>query len=185
MVQELITEWDTPNSKGGLSIMYVDDETDIFAVRTNLQTMWTSIASILGSAVDWNIRTDGRILDTATGALTGLWADATPQTGSGSGGSSVVANASQGLIRWKTTTIQNGRLVQGRTFVPGIEYQQLGGGELEPGGVIILRNAASTFAAETASISVWHRPQSGSGGSIAPVVSADAWSEFAVQRGRR
>lgn len=185
MVNEIITDWSVPGGGSGLSIMYADDANDLAVVRANIGTLWGELAPFISLDSSWVVRTEGRTLNTASGALTGGWSETTAQNGSGTAGSGEVANATQVLFRWRTSTIVNGRLVQGRTYVPGLRSVNLAVGQLDPGVVTDLSAAANSFAQSPVGIGIWHRPSAGTGGSISAITAGSVWAELAVMRKRR
>lgn len=185
MVTEIITEWTIERSSGGLSIMYFADEGGVAAQRTALANFWSALTSNLDQQTSWRIQTNGRILDEASGTLTGFWADPTNRAGNGSATGDPVSNSTQGLVRWLTDDVVNGRRVQGRTFVPGITKNAIVSGELSASVLTAMQTAASAYA-DASGLVIWHRPDdSGSGGSVHSVTAASVWNEFAVLRGRR
>lgn len=182
---EVITEWSTAGSPGGLSVMYFDELATISTIRTNLGTLWGSIDNQLTTSTTWTVRTSGRVLNPANGQLTGDWSDATVYTGSGGLGGSGVANATQILLRWRTSTIANGRRILGRTFVPGMGAGLLANGEIAETSRAAMAAAADAFQTGMTSFVIWSRPQTGRAGQTATVTGADCWGELATQRRRR
>jgi len=96
-----------------------------------------------------------------------------------------VPDASQGLMRWSTGTIIDGRFVQGRTFIPGVSTSRVSQANLNAATQSAWNAAAVTLIAANVGLSVWHRPVGGAGGFSAVVDGGTAWSEFAVLRRRR
>ena len=79
-----------------------------------------------------------------------------------------------------------GRLLQGRTFIPGISSGQLDGGQLSSACVTAFSTAQSTFLASIpADMVIWHRPKGVTPGTYFAVDSGATWNELAVQRRRR
>lgn len=182
---EILTRWTAPSTPGGVTVMYADDLVNIDDLRSALGTLWGAIDNQLATGVTWSVDTSGRVLNAATGTLTGFWASPTPYTGTGALSGSAVANAAQILLQWRTSDIVAGRLVQGRTYVPGMGAGLLSGGQIAEASRAAMQAAAETFADAPSSISIWHRPKNGSGGSLHNVGSAACWAELAVQRRRR
>lgn len=183
---EILTDWTTPSGGGKVSVMYFDTSTHPpEAQRDSLQAMWTAIADRLDNAVSWNIRTVGRLLDAASGTLTGEWSDPRAKIGTGTSIGQAMPDAAQGLIRWNTGDVVAGRFLKGRTFIPGIETNQVTDGNLSSACQADLLAAATAFITATPSFAVWHRPTNGAGGSVHPVATAGVWAELAVLRRRR
>jgi hypothetical protein len=185
MPREIITDWVTPAGSGFASVMYFDPATAVATQRAALGAFFGTVDADLNNQVNWTVRNDGRELDDATGTLTGNWNTAVNQTGTGAGTVDAVPDASQVLFRWSTGDIVNGRLVKGRTFVPGLEISALADGNLDPAFFSGLNGACTTLAASGAGFQIWHRPIAGSGGSAHAVLSGVVWAELAVLRQRR
>lgn len=186
MVREVITDWSTAAGGGFASVMYFDEAFPVADARADLGTMWNSIDGQLSTSTTWTIRTDGRTLNTATGALEGKWLDNTVQTGSGGdAASSPVPDLAQVLLRWQTEVVVRGRLLQGRTFIPGAVVGDVTSGNV--GAVLLnaVNAAAATFVAAGNGFVIWHRPRNGAGGVAASVESSGAWTEWAGLRRRR
>lgn len=182
---EVITRWSSGGSSGGLTIMYADQAVNLADLRTALGTFWNALDNSLTTSTTWTVDTGGRTLDETTGTLTGFWSEPTVQAGVGALSGSAVANASQVLVRWRTTAIVAGRLVQGRTYVPGLGAGLLANGEIAGTTRNGMAAAAENLADSASSISIWSRPKAGRPGSLHPVSSGDVWGELAVQRRRR
>lgn len=112
----------------------------------------------LNSAYTWTLEPDVRELNEATGALISITPVTPASAVCGSGGTLV--DLLQGLIVWRTTEVVDGRLLRGRTFVPGIEE-----GRNAAGGVpestfrdSVSGTAAALIATATFQPVVWHRP---------------------------
>ncbi|HKZ21570.1 MAG TPA: hypothetical protein VJQ57_15875 [Acidimicrobiia bacterium] len=185
MVREIITEWTGPGSSPKLSIMYFDETPTIASQRAALGTFWNAVDANVSNLFAWQVRSEGRELDDATGALTGFWNENTAQAGAGGSPTAPVADATQALIQWLTSSIIGGRRLRGRTFVPGLPQTAISTGSLASGIRTAIDTAADALVSSGAGLQVWHRPQNGAGGSAVAVSAASVWSEFAVQRGRR
>ena len=185
MVTEIITEWSIERSSGGMSIMYFADEGGVAAQRAALADFWSALAGILDQQTSWRIQTTGRILDEASGTLTGLWSDPTNRAGNGNQTGEPVSNSTQALIRWVTDDVVNGRRIRGRTFIPGLTNKAITAGEVSASALNAMETAAAAYA-DASGLVIWHRPDdSGSGGSVHSVTASSVWNEFAVLRGRR
>lgn len=150
-----------------------------------LAAFWEDCSVTQNTAVGWSIQTGGREMDEVTGGLTGLWSEPTPYTGNGDASGQKVADSTQALIRWQTTTIRRGRFLQGRSFLPGVAVSQLSDGNLGNGAVGTLQTSATLLVVGEVGLSVWGRPVQGAPGVLAPVTQASVWNELAVLRGRR
>lgn len=187
MIRQILTRWSVPNASRDITtVMNFSDAPSVAAQRAALATFWADASEALNSNVDWQIEGAGRILDEATGALVGTWADGAVLEGSGTAsGAGIVANATMLLIRWRAPMIVRGRRLQGRTFIPGASSAASVGGEVEPLTVAGLTNSARALVDSGVGLGIWSRPAGTAPGQFYEVNDADAWREFAVQRTRR
>lgn len=185
-LNEVIVDWTSENSPGGLSVMYFLASGNIVNQRNAIQSMYGGVVARLDTLTTWNVRTSGKVIDDATGTLVGFWGDSNTKSGVGTLSGQPVPNASQVLLRWRTSDIVNGRLLQGRTFVPGLATASLDAGQLAAAAVTAFQaGQAALLAAVPGDLQVWHRPKGGSPGAAHTVTSAATWSELATQRRRR
>jgi len=185
-LNEVIVDWSSAKSPGGLSGMYFLASGSIANQRSAIQNMYTACIARLDNNTSWSVRTSGKVIDEATGTLTAFWNDNTTKSGSGTLTGNAVPNAAQVLLRWRTTQIVNGRLLQGRTFVPGLSASSLDEGEVSSAAVGTFQTAQGAFiAAVPGEFVVWHRPNGASPGAAYPVTGQATWAELAVQRRRR
>lgn len=185
MVQELIVLWGAAGGAGGQSALYFADGIAAADIATGVQNFFTALRPALATTTTAAVDPILTQRDSGTGALTGQsLLGATPNI-VGNGGANAVPNLAQGLIRIRTDVVRNGRFVQGRIFVPGMaSSMQSPAGEVTAAGLTALSSAGNALAA-TVGFGIWHRPQNGFGGSLAPASTAGAWGEFASQRRRR
>jgi len=80
--------------------------------------MWTSIAGSLSNSLTWTVEGTVARINDVDGALVGQWA-AVQNLGSGTTAGDLIPRQAQGLIRWLTPNVVGGRVLKGRTFVPG------------------------------------------------------------------
>jgi hypothetical protein len=153
---------------------------------------WGDLPSILANDMSFTVSGEVPEFDPATGTASAFWS-VTPVTGTFSEAGEKIPFAAQGLLRWGTGGVVNGRQVKGRTFIPGITM-----GGIDEGG--LLASTAATIAAAgntllgaaDAQLVIWSRPVTGSEdpeddreGSEHLAATASVWSQFAVLRGRR
>lgn len=184
-IREIVTDWTTAAGGGMKTVMYFESGIAVALQRSALQTFWTTVKGFQATSTLYTIETAGREIDDATGALTGSWAEATAKVGAGSAGAVPFPDEVQGLVQWRTASIVNGRFLRGRTFLPGMGFQQTDSGNLLPATRVSLQTAANALIASAAGLVVWHRPIAGSGGSHDAVSTATIWQELAVLRRRR
>lgn len=184
-IREITTQWTLPSGGGHLTVMYFEAGIAVASQRTALQTFWTAIKNSLDSGASYVISTQGRELEDSTGTLVGSWTETSAKVGTGLNTGEPVADATQGLIQWRTASIIGGRFLRGRTFVPGLANTVEVNGNLQAATVTAFNTAANALIASAAGLVVWHRPIAGSGGSHDAVSTASTWTEFAVLRRRR
>lgn len=186
-IREILVDWTGVQGGGMVSVFNfgISGPGIVTAQREAINDALASLDSVVSSTASWTVRTDGREFDVATGTLTGSWSDSTPYTATGGSiGSAPVPDAAQGLIRWTTDTIVNGRFVRGRTFIPGLRGDMTSG-NLSSADITALQTGADLLVSAAVDFGVWHRPQGGAGGALAPVTGASVWSEYAILRRRR
>lgn len=186
MPREILVDWTTASGAGKVSVFHFIEASHVADQRTTLAAFLTACNPTLAASTSWSIRTDGREIDTASGTLAGLWSDPTEHTGSGPGGNTaVLADATQVLVRWYTDHIVNGRVLRGRTYLPGIYRNVSEGGNVYVASRTAIASAGNTLATSGTQLAVWHRPTNGAGGVLWAVDTCTVWKEFAVQRRRR
>lgn len=185
-IQEVLIDWSAENARPGLSVMYFKSTANIVNVRAAIDVMFTAVADRLDSLTSGTVRTAGKILDETTGTLTGFWNDPTATTWVGTVVGQPVSNADQALMRWRTNNVVAGRLLQGRTFIPGLAQGAMDGGHLSAATIADFQVAQAAFLASIpADMVIWHRPLGVTPGSFFAVDSGATWNELAVQRRRR
>lgn len=186
MVREIIVDWTTVNGGGKSSILYWIEATPVEQQRAALGAWLASLEGGLHNTTSYNVRPEGRELDTTTGTLVGAWTEATDYSGTGTLTSGQpVPDATQILIRWSTDHVVNGRFLRGRTYIPGTTTTNVSGGNLAASIVTSYTTDSNTLVNSGNQLAIWHRPINGVGGVAWAVDSAQCWSEFAVQRRRR
>lgn len=184
-MREIITDWNAIGTPGGVTVMYFDELSSINDQRAALANLWDGIDNLLYNATSWTIRQNGRTLAETTGTLTGTWSSAIAEAGVGAASLRPVSNSSQILLQWTTGAVRRGRLVRGRSFIPGLDSGNTTEGRLTQGAANTLTLSAQALAQAGVGFSVWSRPKEGSIGALAPVTGGAAWLELGVQKGRR
>jgi len=183
-LREINTQWVLPGGNA-TTVMWFDNATAVATQRTAIHALFTSLKTLQATTTSYTIDTAGREVDEATGQLVNSWSEGSSKTGTGTGGANQLADATQILVQWRTSTIAGSRFVRGRTFLPGISTVQLNNGNVLAAAQTAVVTAGNTFAGSGAGFVIYRRPVSGSGGLGATVSSATCWSEFAVMRKRR
>lgn len=186
MVQQTQVKWTVPGAGGGTTILHFGDDALSSDISAKVGAFMAAARPVVASAVAVSSNGLVRVLNTATGVLEDEFTITPTGGGSGSGGSGLVPNAAQGLIRFRTGAVVNGRFLAGRIYVPGLPSSAMNNsGEVAPSGLSGLVAIGTALVGNPAPLHIWHRPTALSGGSSAPVSGVSAWGEFAVQRRRR
>lgn len=171
-----------PGSVGGSTA----DATDCLA---RFRGIWASLAPHISSTISFVFDQTVLALEATTGVLTGSFTAAPALTVVGGLGSEPLPRQTQGLIRWGTATVINGRRVRGRLFTPGMgEADNDGTGSPVAALVTALTTAGATIfvaGATSSEACVWHRPVGGAGGASPDITSAAGSPTWAVLRSRR
>nr|CRY97280.1 hypothetical protein [uncultured prokaryote] len=195
-ITQIVTDWSVPGARPGATVMHFLGSDDVPALRGVVGGLWNSTRTLLNSVVTYRVRTDGKILDEDTGILTSTWADATAVSGNGSSAEQTVPDLAQMLYRWRTGTVRNGRVVQGRSFIPGIAVSRLEAGKLSAASRGVAVTAVSNFIGLAPGFGVYCRPTPArelnpgvitpaQPGQFAPIEGAGVWDEIASLRRRR
>lgn len=185
MVQQAQFIWQAAGGAGGYTVLHFSDEANPTVITLHMNAFITTLKPVLASGTTVTIGPEIRKYNTATGALESITTLGPSTPTPGTGGSSAVPNAAQGLIRFRTGLVVGRRLLQGRLYVPGMSANtQLGSGEVNSSGVSALTTAGGDLS-QAGDMVVWHRPTNGAGGAASTVTGASGWTEYAVQRRRR
>lgn len=184
-MNEVLVDWEAIGTPGGLSVLYFNPSATVESSRSELATALGGVNTELAATTKWSVRTTGRVIESTTGALTGFWNDSQPYTGTGSGIGKAVSNAAQALVQWRSVVIMNGRLVQGRTYLPGLSDYSLLNGQVIDAARFKIEDSFDTAYVAAAEPVIWHRPGPNGPGLAVPVAAATVWREMAVLRRRR
>jgi len=167
---------------GGLSTFIFNDAVGTPAQQVAaVATFLTSCEDAMTNTMIW--ATDPQVItfDPATGQMTNSTA-VTPADGQGTVSGDIMPPASQGVLKLMTELISNGRLVQGRIFLPGaVEADSTGGAPSLGYRENWDDGAAALIADSSVEWQVWAR----TAGTAAPVASATTWNKWGVLRSRR
>lgn len=97
-----------------ISTFYWDATDTVFVGK--IASFFTELAAGLYGGTSVNIPTSGDDIDSVTGEITGTWTDPGGHTVTGTNNSGVIDGVGA-LVHWGTGVIQNGRRVQGTTFL--------------------------------------------------------------------
>lgn len=151
-----------------------------------VEDFYTAIVGQFPFNLQFTIPSNGDIISTVTGDLTGSWND--PGTG-GVVSTSGAANWTQGVgarIVWNTNGIFHGRRVRGATFcVPLWSGAYEGAGMLTSSTITSLQTAADALIADWPDLCIFSRPVGGGAGEHNLVTSATVPDAVSWLRSRR
>lgn len=151
------------------------------------RNFWAGIAGLMVSTLGIQVQLEVAQINAATGALTGSQSIVSAPLACTSAGDPL-PSAAQGLIRFLTGVVLDGRFVKGRCFVPGLTELNNTGTRLTATSKTSLEVAANNLIADINSVLVvWHRPKGvpPAGGVQVVASGRSVWDEFAVLTGRR
>lgn len=144
--------------------------------------LWTGMESCIDNALDWTVEPFVGVIDSATGTLVGVDSIAGGNSGSGASSSETLPFASQGLLTLATGAVVSGRILKGRTFIPGPCEGNNDHGVPDSTYLSTLSAAANDMlTSPDATLLVWSRAH----GVAHEVVTYDPWNQWAVLRSRR
>lgn len=190
---EVVTDIQTVAGTGMVSVHYFSDGAEPLVAVSAIRTFWAEVAVQCTTSTRFQVRGNGRVVAPETGNLVDFYSVAQPAATVGSQPGGPVADATQGLIQWRTGTVVDGREVRGRTFVPGLQSAALSNGNLSSQANGVLAAAAQNLVGDALGFGIWRRPRVVSPsqplparpGSFEEVTAVSVWSEFAVLRRRR
>ena len=167
-----------------LSTMYfiaaTENQAAADAVIAAVGAFWGAVDARLGTAIQWTTDPSVAVLD-LDGTQTGAFAT-TPQVGTGASATELMPPANQILLRLRTNLFVGGREIRGRIFVPGNTEADATAGLVASAAQTAVNVAAAALIADANTIwAVW----SPTNATATAVVSATAWSQWAVLRSRR
>jgi hypothetical protein len=189
---------------GGVQTFYFANAVGTAAQLTAaVQSFWNYNPAIFYTGTTFAVQSEVESLNDANGQLTGV-ATGTAATVTGSGAAEALSPATQGLVRWRTGVVEDGREIRGRTFMPAMVAAQNDDGHPIAGCISAMTTAAGLLISDANSeLIVWRRPrlarpqvgspgdryylpaQSARDGSSATVTSGTGWDKWAVLRSRR
>lgn len=191
-------------SGGGVTAHYFDASvgTAVQACAA-VHSFWNYNSTIFASGTLFSIGSDVDVIDDATGDLLSVGLG-TSSTVTGGGTGEISSPATQGLVRWRTGTVSDGREIRGRTFLPAVPVSQNDDGAPITGYKSAVNTMASGLIGDASTAFViWRRPrkarpqvgspgdpwylpaQSARDGDSATVASGSVWDKWAVMRSRR
>lgn len=175
--------WWLPQTAGGSTA----DATDCLA---RFRGVWNSAAAQMANDVTIDFDPICIAVEATTGVLQGAFAGTDPATVTGTEVTSdPLPLQTQGLLRFGTSTVLNGRRVRGRLFLPcpcenmndsvGNPVSSYVSAWNTAGGTLFTPGATTSFPV------VWHRPGPGGAGGHAAITAVSCSGTWSVLRSRR
>lgn len=190
-LHRVVVEWAGPNVVGrAVNVLHFDATESPVPPVAAIRSAYAGMSAQFPSGVTIRVPGSGETIEDTTGALTGVWSDATPAAVTGG----VVPQAAAGVgacVTWNTGGIVTGtrgpRRLRGRTFlVP------LANACFDTDGTLttVARDDIAAFAADmlaAGGLGVWHRPTTtgGSDGTSYAALSATVRDKVAILTSRR
>jgi hypothetical protein len=137
----------------------------------------------MSTSANWRTDSVAALIDSTNGSILSL-ISVTPNTGTGSDGSSLLPPATQLLLQWRTGVFQDGREIRGRLNIPYLtEGSNDAGGVASASLTSNVQDAADDLVAGVGSdqLVVWSRKS----GAVPNVDTATVSNIWAVLRSRR
>jgi hypothetical protein len=112
-IAQVLCSWTGLQGGTGYSIFYARSTA---ASSGPLNTFWAAVKAQLPNAVTVNVPNSGKLIDEATGKMTGVWGAGSTSANTGTGGTNYPPSAGC-QIKWLTTGFNRGRKVSGRTYL--------------------------------------------------------------------
>lgn len=181
-IRQVAVAWQLYNGLQATTVLHFSTATTVISMRVQVAQWLSACASVQRAGTVSTVPQEGKLIDEVTGQQTGAWADNTVLERLGALTTEALPDATQGLVRLNTATINAGRYVRGHIYVPGLTVDALDDGNLAAATAAAI-NVPSSM--RTAGLIVYSRPRPGVPGRTAPVTATQVWSEFSVLRKRR
>lgn len=175
-----------PATGGGINTFHTipGGPSNIPAARALIADFYDDIKAQLANTLTVRVQEEVEEFNVQTGGLVQVHVDPVVQQVTGTSSQGALPQASQGLVRWGTGEVVNGRRLNGKTYIAGLTNSAKTDGRVDGSVRTLLQNAANGLMdalQPTMSMVTWSRKN----GVIHLVNSASVWSEFAVLRSRR
>jgi hypothetical protein len=171
-----------PGTLGGSTA----DATDCL---TRFRAAWLAMAGKISTAAIVSFNTTVLGYSLLTGKVDSVWNASAAAAFSGSAAGDVLPAQTQGLLRWNTNGIVNGRRIRGRWFIPlPVEADSDANGAPVTAYKTALAAGATALLASPSTPStpaVYHRASSSSSASVWGITGGTPGPAWSVQRGRR
>ena len=189
---------------GGVTTHHFDESTGTAAqLCAAVNSFWNYNASVFVTGTLFTVLSEVEELNDANGQLTGVSAG-TLYNVPGTAVSEPLSPATQGLIRWRTGVVSDGREIRGRTFLPAMCAADNDDGKPIAAALTVFQSMANALIGDANSTFViWRRPrkarpqigspgdpwylpaQAQRDGTSATVDNGGPWTQWAVLRSRR
>jgi len=175
--------WWSPGTAGGSTA----DATDILA---RFRAAWDTVKVNMDPGLTLTFDPVCIAIESTTGVLTGSYVGTTPGAVTGTATGDMLPHQTQGLVRFGTASIFNGRRLRGRLYLPGPNETVNSAAGAPVAGYLTTATTAfggllSGGGTSSAPV-IWHRPVGGAGGGnalITSVTTAPSWSVLRSRRG--
>lgn len=125
------------------------------------KTFFDAIAAAFPPGIKVTTQATGNIIESTTGTLTGQWSGGTDVVSQMTGGTASYTSASGPYVRWITSTVLDGRIVKGRTFLTPVSISAYdAAGNINTNTVSVIQAAATALvSAHAQDLVLWHRPR--------------------------
>lgn len=147
-----------------------------------VDAFWFGLSGNISNDLTWTVEGTVARIEATDGSLVGQYA-VTPETGVGGSSGQMLPLATQGIVRWLTDTVIAGRMLRGRTFVPGL-VEDVNDADGKPVSALptLLTTVGQALINDTGNtLQVWSRTH----GNFAEVETAQGWNQWATLRSRR
>lgn len=159
-----------------------DPITEAASAVTATGTFWNAVDAQFPDELSWSVQPDVAFINEVNGELVQLVTVAAPPSGVGTQTDEFLPTANQALLTWNTGQVVGGRLLKGKTFVPGITEAQVSNGALMSFYRTVVNNAAAALIADVStSLMVWSRKN----GTSRAATAGTTATKVAVLRSRR
>jgi len=154
---------------------------DADAAASAVSDYWVFLAPVISSNVSFVVDPDVASIDEEDGTMLDSF-PVSVDSGSGSASGDMLPYTTQGLQRWSTGQVRGGRVVRGRTFVPGAVVGNNDDGVPDGAYIDKVQTAGNDLISDGAStLLVWSRKNQ----TAIEVTAAGCWAQWAELRSRR
>lgn len=146
------------------------------------QAFWTGLDAFLAPTLIATTNREVAVIDVDTDTQVGMELATGSNTHTFHGSGERLPWATQGLVRWRTSTFVGGRELRGRTFIPAFAETANAGGTVEPTVTSAVDLVAADLVTDPDALFVVYSPTHHV---IAPPIFGSMWNQWAELRTRR